>query len=166
MQLTRYLKPEQILLDVKPRITQNITELSPNKRLWLVKESVLKQLVECLDRSGKVGNKAKLYTDLLNREKKASTAIGGGIAIPHVRTMQAKQCTMAFARSIDGVEFDSPDGMAIHVIFAVIGPPYEDAFYLKVYKHIADLLLRDGMKKKLMAAQDEHELIKLLSSGR
>lgn len=100
MDISRFLKPELIKLEMETEIhIDPDTQLHPDKILWTRKEAILKELVDLLDISGKVGNKRKLLIDLMNREKKATTGIGFGIALPHVRSIQAKEFIMGLARS-------------------------------------------------------------------
>jgi mannitol/fructose-specific phosphotransferase system IIA component (Ntr-type) len=105
----------------------------------------------------------KLRSDLENRERKATTGIGGGIAIPHVRTMQAKEFTICFARSTPGLEFGAVDGQPVHLFFGVVAPPYDDKLYLEVYKTIGELLSEEATREALMKAESEHEVIKVIS---
>lgn len=164
MKLTRYLKPAQIRMELRTRTPEAIPEgWSQDRFQWSVKEEVLRELVELIEASGKVSNPKKLFTDLLNRERKATTAIGGGLAVPHVRTMQAKDLVLFFARSTPGVEFVSLDRAPVHLFIGVVAPPYDDALYLRLYKRIAQSFSIPGATERLMAAKDEHEAIKILS---
>lgn len=164
MKLTRFLKPAQIRMELRTRTPAEIPEGWSRKRFqWSVKEEVLRELVELIEASGKAANPKKLFTDLLNRERKATTAIGGGLAVPHVRTMQAKDLVLFFARSTPGVEFMSLDGAPVHLFVGVVAPPYDDALYLQVYKRIAHSFAIPSARERLMAARDEHEAIKILS---
>lgn len=162
MRLTRFLKPPQIRLELQTRTIVN-PEWSAERIVRETKERVLTELAELLNASGNVNNPKKLLTDLMNRERKATTGIGGGIAIPHVRTMQARRFTMAFARSRDGVEFGALDGAPVHFFFAVVAPPYDDKLYLQVYKRIGEVFGTAGAREQLMDAADEHEVIRLIS---
>src|SRR3954467_8749810 len=74
------------------------------------KERALEEFARLLEPSGAVANVSKLTRDLVNRERKATTAILPGIAGPHVRTMQVRRFVMGFARAAgDGLPFDSLD---------------------------------------------------------
>ena len=164
MRLTRYLKPPQIQLELATRTPDEIPEnWSREQFIWSVKGKVLRELAALFERSGKIVNRRKFETDLENRERKATTAIGGGIAIPHVRTMQARGFTMCFARSTPGVEFGSLDGTPVHFFFGVVAPPYEDKLYLEVYKRIATVFGAAEVRRGLSEASDEHEIIRILA---
>lgn len=131
-----------------------------NKQIMEIKETVLAELVDLMDQSEKVSNKHKLFVDLLNREKKASTAIGKGIAIPHVRSMQAKEFILVIGRKLKGYEFDSMDGDPVKLFFCMAAPPYDDNLYLKVFKELAERFEYPGFIDKLLEADDGHEIIR------
>ena len=163
MDISRYLKPELIKLEMETEIeTDPDCQLHPDKLLWKRKETILGELVELLERSGKVGNKRKLLVDFLNREKKASTGIGHGIAVPHIRSMQAKEFIMGFARSREGYDFDSLDNGSAHLFFVMAAPPYDDTLYLKIFKALAEILRFDYFREELLNASSEYEIIRAI----
>jgi len=163
LNISRFFKPELIKLELDTSIEFDPDrEIHPQKRLWTVKEAILKELVDLLENSDKVCNKNKLFIDLINREKKASTAIGKGIAVPHVRTMQIRDLVIGFARSKEGYEFDSIDKKPVHLFFVMAAPPYDDSLYLKVFKALAELFHSDSFFNELMSANSEYEIIRAI----
>lgn len=134
----------------------------PNAHKWRErnKERILAELVNILDLSCRTGNNCKLLTDFINRERKASTAIGHGIAVPHIRTMQAKEFIMGVARSKEGYYFDSPDGEPVHLFFIMASPPYDDNFYLKIFKALAESFQYESFRQELMDAQEPYDIIR------
>lgn len=163
MNLRRFLRPEAVKLelDTTPEPLENEEPDSP-AYYRRIRRQVLEELVELFAATGRISNERKLFTDLLNREKKASTAYGDGIAIPHVRTKQARSFTMVFARSTPGVPFGDPEGKPTHLFFGLVAPPYEDRLYLRVYRTLLPLLRDPEWRKELMAAEDHHEVLRLL----
>jgi fructose PTS system EIIBC or EIIC component len=164
MNLARYLKPAQIKIELATRPTEPPEGASVEKHRWDLKEATLSEMCDLLDSSGKSGNKSKLLTDLVNREKKSSTAVGKGVAIPHVRTMQAKELILAFARSSAGIDFDAPDGEPVQLFFAMVAPPYDDKLYLSIYKEIGSLILNEESRQRLLDAKNEHEIIRVFQT--
>lgn len=163
MDISRYLKPELIKLEMETHVECDPEcQLHPEKVLWTRKEAILAELVNLLDRSGRVGNKKKLLVDFMNREKKATTGMEHGIALPHVRTMQAKEFIMGLARSKEGYDFDSLDGKLVHLFFVMAAPPYDDSLYLKVFKALAEMLQFDYFREELLNASDEYEIIRAI----
>jgi PTS system fructose-specific IIC component len=165
MRLSRYLTPELVELGLDSLVDLEFPEeLSEQRRVRETKERILSVLCDVLERSGNVRNVRRLFRDLHNREKKATTGIGGGVAIPHVRTLQVKEFAIAFARSNTGLEFEALDGRPVSIFFAMASPPHNDKFYLRVYKSLADILRFEDTIRELKAARDSHEIIKIIRS--
>lgn len=138
------------------------TELLDKRNLDRIRKSVVGEACDLLDRSGAVTNRNRLFTDLFNREKRTGTAVGEGIAFPHVRTMQVKRFVMAFGRSTEGLPFRAPDDEPVHLFFAMVSPPYEDRIYLKVYRALASALLHEEHRGELMEAWSPNEVWRVL----
>ncbi|MHC4777508.1 MAG: PTS sugar transporter subunit IIA [Planctomycetota bacterium] len=120
-----------------------------------LKESVLSEIVDLFESAGTISNRSKLLTDLVNREKKASTALGRGVAVPHVRTKQARSFTAAVLRSPEGIWFDSMDEEPVFLFFAMVAPPYEDQAYLKAFRQISKAIEEyPEMTEKIMREED------------
>ncbi len=162
MNLSRYFKEDLVKLEMSTIIEPLEEDMSEAKWRQRGKELVLDELVTLLESGVRIGNRTKLLLDYVNREKKATTGIGHGIAIPHVRSMQAKEFSIAFARSTVGYDFDSLDGEPSHLFFIMAAPPYEDDFYLKVYKSLAEMLQFDSFREELMGIQHTGELIRCM----
>jgi PTS system fructose-specific IIC component len=164
MNLARLLKAEQILLELetKDRPEEERGELSRSQYVWETKESVLDELVGVVDRSGRVSNRNKLLQDLINRERKATTGLANGVAIPHVRTIYAKELLVGFARSTPGVEFDCLDNHKAHLFFVMVAPPYDDTAYLRLYRQLAEAFSLRDFRADFMAAQSEGEILRLV----
>lgn len=168
MQITRYLKPEVVRLGMVGGHRDEIDpEKDPEKELVRLKNEVVEELTDLFMNTNQIRNRNKFHHDLVSRERKASTAIGHGIAVPHVRSMQPRQFCMVFARSRDGVEFASPDGEPVHIFFGMAAPTYDERAstdYLNAYKWIATCFKeQDWLADALLQAEDEHAIIAILS---
>jgi len=165
MRLSRYLTPELVELNLDSLVNLDFPEeMSPQRVARETKERIITALVDLLDRSGNVRNSHRLLRDLYNREKKATTGIGGGVALPHVRTIQVKEFVIAFARSEKGMEFEALDEKPVYVFFPMAAPPFDDTFYLRVYKSLADILRFENTIQELRNARDPHEIIRIIRS--
>jgi len=178
VRLNRYIKEANVDLDFDPFAGVEIPyeeqdlepwELTPRQRQRR-KEVVLKELVTLLEPSGRITNPRKCLIDLRNRENKATTALGLGIAVPHVRTPQAKDFVLGVAIAREpGLWFDAVDEQPVRIFFPMVAPSYNDKFYRKIEKAIAQALLREqedfeevGFKASLLAAETPGEVIRLL----
>jgi len=165
MRLSRYLTPELIELNLDSLVDLDFPEdTSEQRRVRETKERVIGVLSMVLNRSGNVRNAQRLFRDLHNREKKATTGIGGGVAMPHVRTLQVKDFVIAFARSRNGMEFDALDGRPVTIFFPMASPPDDDRFYLRVYKSLSEILSFEDSVRQLMEAEDPHQILRIIRS--
>lgn len=166
MYVSRYLKPEYVQLGLVGGHVDTIDpEKDPERERDRLKNEVINELATLFEKTGQIRNRTKFLNDLINREKRASTAVGEGIAVPHVRSMQPRKLALIFARSRDGVWYDSPDGEPVHIFFGITAPPYDDKVFLQFYKWIAQSFLQeDWLAPALLEAEDEHEIIGILSS--
>jgi fructose PTS system EIIBC or EIIC component len=164
MNLARMLKPEHILLELQTRewSDEERADTPQDQYVWKIKESVLDELAELVTRSNRISNRNKLYLDLLNRERKATTGLSNGVAIPHVRTIYAKELLVGFARSTAGVEFDCLDGGRAHLFFVMVAPPYDDTAYLKLYRQLAEAFSIRDLRAEFMAAENEGEILRVI----
>jgi len=160
MNLSRYLTENVVKLEMTTAIESPNDGASIEKWRQQNKELILQELVDLLESGYRIGNKSKLFIDFINRERKASTGIGHGVAVPHIRSMQAKDFMMAFARSTPGYDFDAIDNQPTHLFFVMAAPPYDDALYLKAFKALAETLQYDSFRQELMTAQSPGEVIR------
>ncbi len=92
-----------------------------------------------------------LLNVLLAREELASTAVGGGIAIPHVRNPMAVTLThsmVALCFLEHPVDYGALDGVPVCCLFLVISPDVRT--HLHLLSRIA-LVLRDEQIKAMLA---------------
>jgi PTS system fructose-specific IIC component len=164
----RFLRPESIRLDLETRsrpegdVPEGWDAEDP-KNLRRVREQVLKELTDLLAAGGEVSNSTRLYREICERENKAVTAVGHGVALPHVRSLQVKTFIMAFGRSPEGLPFGAPDGESVHFFFAMGAPPYDDKTYLKVYRGLAKALLDPRVHEALHAATEPSHVLLVLN---
>lgn len=164
MNIARFMSEDLIQLDMETVVPEYVEGSSLEKWRQRGKEMVLAELVSLLSKSGRTGNESKLLTDFINREKKATTAIGYGIAIPHIRSMQAKTFLLAFARSSRGYDFGALDEQPTRLFFAMAAPPYDDIQYLRVFKALAEMLRYESFREELHAATTPFEVIRAIES--
>jgi mannitol/fructose-specific phosphotransferase system IIA component (Ntr-type) len=134
---------------------------------WRRKEAVVREIVSLFDASGEVRNTSKFTKDLLDRERKSTTAVGGGLAIPHVRSMQPRRLIVCLARSQVGAEYLCEDGSPVHVFMCVAAPSYDDSDYWKLYRWLAQTFSQETwLTQAILDAEDENEIVHLLKSLR
>jgi len=164
--ILRFLRPQciKLRLDFIPAPgEEGESELTIAARHRREKEVLIGELAGILHASGDIGNLGKLTKDLSNRERKATTAIAPGIAIPHVRTYQAKSFIIGLARADPpGLDFDSLDGEPTRLFILLTSPPWDDRTYLQVYREFAMLVKDEDALAGLMTAETEQDVFNTL----
>jgi mannitol/fructose-specific phosphotransferase system IIA component (Ntr-type) len=156
------MDPGLIKLEMETQVPEPPEAGSREKWIIDIKETILSELVSILDPIGKIGNRNKLLLDFMNREKKASTGIGHGFAIPHIRSMQAKEFMIGFGRKTEGYEYDAIDGKPVKFFFVMAAPPYDDSLYLRVFKSISELVSFESFGQQLLDAAEPYDVIKAI----
>lgn len=88
------------------------------------KPAVLKSLVDVMPLPEQV-DRQFLYQVLLARESLGSTALGDGIAVPHVRNPIVMHITRPMATLCfleQPIEFGALDGRPVHTLFTIVSP--------------------------------------------
>jgi PTS system fructose-specific IIC component len=160
MNLSRYLSEDLIRLEMTTVIEPYEEGTSRQRWQQAGKALILDELVSLLEDGCRVGNRTKLLNDFINREKKATTGIGNGIAVPHIRSLQSKDFMMAFARSSEGYDYDALDSQPTHLFFIMAAPPYDDTLYLKVFKALMEMLRYESFREELMRMDSAGEIIR------
>ena len=111
------------------------------------KDQALRALVEVLPLPDGIDRELVLRL-FLAREASASTAIGDGIAIPHVRNpivlhVSRPMVTLAFLER--AVEFGALDGQPVHVLFSIISPTNRS--HLQLLSRLSFALHDDRLRK-------------------
>lgn len=136
----------------------------------LHKEACLAELAALLIESGQVERRLArpLEQAFLERERLASTGVGSGVAIPHVKLAGLDQTALAFAVHKQGVDWASVDGEPAHIFFAVVRPAgptdrHDPARHLEMMQWIARIARGRDFCRFAMAARTKAELLDLLA---
>jgi mannitol/fructose-specific phosphotransferase system IIA component (Ntr-type) len=164
MNIARYISEKAIKLEMTTVVEPLEEGMSVERWRQRGKEQILVELVGLLENGGRTGNQTKLILDFVNREKKASTGLTHGIAFPHIRSMQAKEFMLGFARSAKGYDFGALDGLPTNLFFVMAAPPYDDALYLRVFKALSEILRYETVRDELMQITSPGEVIRILHS--
>jgi len=126
------------------------------------KRDVLDEMTQALCRVHREIDPARLLAVLEEREKLGSTAIGGGIAIPHGKLPGLDHVLVAFGRSPEGVDFDSVDGAPTRLLFLLVAPEDSSGMHLKALARISRLLKEQEVRERLLACEDRCDLFRAI----
>jgi PTS system nitrogen regulatory IIA component len=127
------------------------------------KTKLIAELVD-IAASRRIKDRKTLFKAILEREKLGSTAIGNGIAIPHVKIKGVKKPLLILGRSAEGVDFDALDGEKTYLFFLLISPQQEVGLHLKILAKIAHLVKDKFIVERLKKVKAKHEVFEIISS--
>jgi PTS system nitrogen regulatory IIA component len=120
------------------------------------KRQALGALVQVLPLPGEVDRELLLRL-FLAREASASTAIGDGLAIPHVRNpivLHVARPAITLAFLSQPVDFGALDGKPVHVLFSIISPTNRS--HLQLLSRLS-FALHDGKLRETVARHAARE---------
>jgi PTS system fructose-specific IIA component len=126
------------------------------------RDDVLRILVRDLRAAGALDQEDEPFRRLLEREAAATTALGGGIALPHARTSHCPSPRLAVARLVPALDFDASDAIPVDLVFLLLGPPEAPGEHVKLLARIARLAQRESILADLRGARDEPEFRAIL----
>lgn len=143
---------------------QNI--ISPGRIIFLnesKKRDALIKLSENLATAPQIKNKQELTSEILRREDLMSTAIGRGIAIPHVRLSSITDLVVSVGISkCDIVDFQSLDDIPVRLLFMIAAAYNQHAYYLQTLSFFSARLKVAELRDSLLACTTAQEAYDLL----
>lgn len=126
------------------------------------KDDLLAEMADALAGAEPALEAAELLGVLREREALQSTGIGEGVAIPHGKVEGLDRLVAAFARSTEGVDFDSIDGQPTQLLFLLVVPEQSGGQHLKALARISRFFRDASFREKLLAADDLEEIFRAI----
>ena len=119
------------------------------------KASVLRALVALAEKTWQVADPKELLASLEAREELCSTAVPGGLALPHPRFHQPYMFESSFlvvGRPIQEIHFGAPDGRPTDLFFLICCQ--DDRFHLHTLARLCLMALKTDLLTQLREAPD------------
>ena len=123
------------------------------------KNEAIDELIELLEKDGKLTNKGEFKEAVLKREEEFSTGIGMGIAIPHGKSSAVIEASMVFGKSEKGIDYQSMDDEPAHLFFLIAVPNDSSDVHLRALSEISRKLMHSEVRNQLLKAESFEELI-------
>lgn len=121
------------------------------------RDQAIAQLAKaCAEQSGL--DEEFIYLAALERENEMGTGLEEEIAVPHARLPSLKVPVVAFGRSVQGIDWNSPDGKLTRFVFLILTPPDDDAIQVQILRHICQTMSREGHREQVMKASDREQI--------
>ncbi len=128
------------------------------------RDSAIAELVSALDKADRLGkeNCEQIIKAVIKRENEASTGMGKGVAVPHVKHKAVKDVIAAVGQSSVGIDFSSLDKQLVYSVILLISPVDNPDRHLQAMESIFKHLQRDKFRRFLRQSQTAKEIENLL----
>lgn len=147
MNLRTVLTPETVELNLK----------------GTTKEEIIDEMLEILVKAGKITDKAATLACVLDREKKMSTGMKHGIAIPHGKTDTVSDLVACIGISDNPVDFDSLDQEPCQIFIMTLSPVNKTGPHLQFLAEVSLLFKSAEKRQNILETKDKAEIIKILT---
>jgi len=128
------------------------------------KESLIKHISETFERNTGIADANILEQAIWKRERIQNTAMGQGVAMPHVVIPEAAHTFFGIFTLQDAIDFLSPDRSKVDVCFVTAGPVDQRGIHLKIIGRIARLIKETDLLARLREAKNSHELVEVVTT--
>lgn len=110
-----------------------------NELVGTTQQSVFREMAEVFSSRFEIEEKEyeRICKQLEEYESWGTTAVGNGVAIPHVNSEALDRCFTVMAHSSRGIEFNTPDDTPVHTLVMVAAPPTLQGDFLRKLECIA-----------------------------
>jgi len=170
-EIDKWVNDKLVSTGLNPQITPVNAEaiMSVHRVLFLnhsSKRDTLLALADNLAAAPQIKNRQELSTEILKREELMSTAIGCGIAIPHVRLSSVTDLVVSVGISRTNiVDFHPLDDEPVRLVFMIAAAHNQHAYYLQTLSWFSTRLKNHELRDSLLKAQTEQEVYELLTKG-
>jgi len=142
MLLEQIIKPDSVLCNAQARSKKHCLEI----------------LSELLVRPVPEISSEDIFERLVERERLGCTSLDQGVAFPHCRVEGLDTTIAALIRLSEPVDFDSPDGELVDLVFGLMVPEKINESHQANIRSIADLLGDQILRQKMRDATTSNEL--------
>lgn len=131
-----------------------VLELSATDKL-----GVLQEMLAVAGTALGLEDTSQLLQRVLDREAICSTAVNRGVGIPHARAREVDGVIACLGLHRAGVDFGSPDGQPVHLIFLILSSEIATPAYLSVLGRTARIFHREAMRQRLLDAETAEDIL-------
>ena len=147
-------------MDLKSVLTTDTVNLHLKGK---TKEEIIDEMLDILVKAGKVSDKKSAHDCVLERERKMSTGMKHGIAIPHGKTDSVTDFVACIGISDKPVDFDSLDQEPCRIFIMTLSPVNKTGPHLQFLAEVSLLFKSADKRQQILSTQDKAEVIKILT---
>lgn len=127
------------------------------------KEEIIDELITLAMKSGKIRDAATAKKAVLERERRMSTGMKHGIAIPHGKTDAVDDLVACIGVSDVGVDFDALDREDCRIFIMTLSPANKTGPHLQFLAEVSLLFKSAEKRAAILAAKEPEEVLRALT---
>jgi fructose-specific phosphotransferase system IIA component len=128
------------------------------------KTGVIEEMVDLLVAAGKIKDRQAVLNCVLERERKMSTGMQHGVAIPHGKSSVVDGLVTAFALKKEGVDFGSQDGRPSTIFVMTISSTNRTGPHMEYLSEVSKILSNAAIRQRVQDAKCAEDIISLLTN--
>lgn len=134
----------------------------------VARDEVFREILDRLVGAGAIGQEdsTTVLRAVLKRERAGTTGIGRGIGVPHCKTSAVAKPLVAFARTVEPIEYGAADGDPVQSVFLVVSPSEAADLHVSILRWIATFARDDYVTRVLRNTSDPDLLFDLFREYR
>jgi PTS system nitrogen regulatory IIA component len=128
------------------------------------RDDAIVELISSLEKAGRLSKRISkdIASAIIKREDEASTGMGKGVAIPHIKHKSVKDTVGVVGLSSAGINFFSLDKHPVHLVILLISPENDPDKHLQAMESIFRHLQQERFRKFLRQCRGSDEVEDLL----
>ena len=126
------------------------------------KTQAITQLIDLLEKQGKLNNRNDALQAVLDRENIRSTGIGQRFAIPHGKSAAIEKLVMAVGLLEHPIDFESIDSQPVNVVVLLVSPIDQTGPHIQALAGISRMMTDQNIREKIDQTKSSEQLYKLI----
>lgn len=131
----------------------------------LHRNALIRQMLEHLAERHGIQDVDACYNAVIERENTENTIVSEGIALPHARIEGLAKPLVCVATSALGIQFRAGESKPVHIVFMVLIPHDQPAFYLQILRALATIMKDRDAPSVVSSLQSAEEVMKFFERG-
>lgn len=131
------------------------------------RDGAIAELVSALEEAGKLGKSKsqEIVAEMIEREKEASTGMGKGVAMPHVKHKGVTGVVAVIGQSGSGIDFLALDKQPVYSVILMVSPVDEPDQHLQALGGVFKHLQREKFRRFLRMCRTSEHIRDLLTEA-
>ncbi len=124
--------------------------------------SAIRELLRPLEEHQIIEPDQNCLESILKRERRMSTGVGKGVALPHGLSDQVTDVAVVMGISPGGIDFRAVDNMLCHIFVLLLSPRDQPDKHLKLLSRFTKILSEGELRSALLEAHTPEALLDTL----